>query len=120
MIKASMCAALLMALCCLPVVTNAAVCRAGEAAQAGSQAGYEQAKKAAEVWAERERSVSDQLQDCLSRIRKTSISLPSFPSLSDIMDQVADQICRAAVDKINSHIPSTIDPWSSINSMGGV
>lgn len=118
MIKASMCGALLLALCCLPVATNAAVCRAGEAAQAGSQAGYEQAKKAADVWAERERSVSDQLQECLARIRTTSISLPTFPSLSDIMNQVAEQICRAAVDKINSHIPSTVDPWSSINSSG--
>ncbi|WP_220467414.1 conjugal transfer protein [Pseudomonas mosselii] len=113
MIKASMCAALLTALCCLPVTSTAAVCRAGEAAQAGSEVGYEQAKKAAEVWAEREREVSDQLQECLKRIRSTSISLPTFPSLGDIFDQVAERICRAAVDEINSHIPSSIElnPW---------
>ncbi|MEB8059276.1 conjugal transfer protein [Pseudomonas fulva] len=119
MIKASMCAALLMALCCLPVASNATVCRAGQAAQTGSEAGYEQAKKAAEVWAEREKTVSDQLQDCLSRIRQTSINLPTFPSLSGVLSKVAEQICRSAVDKINSHIPSTIDPWSSVNISGG-
>ncbi|KGS11235.1 conjugal transfer protein, partial [Pseudomonas coronafaciens] len=70
--------------------------------------------KASDVWAERERTVSDELQDCLSRIRTTSISLPSFPSLEDLMNQVADQVCQAAVDKINSHIPSGSDPWQSV------
>ncbi|RMT55939.1 TraL protein, partial [Pseudomonas syringae pv. theae] len=70
--------------------------------------------KAADVWAERERTVSDELQDCLSHIRTTSISLPSFPSLEDLMNQVADQVCQAAVDKVNSHIPSGSDPWQSV------
>ncbi|MBX8493177.1 conjugal transfer protein [Pseudomonas cichorii] len=107
----SMCPALLMVLCCLSVTSDAAVCRSGEAAQAGSNAGYEQARRADEAWAERERTVSDQLQSCISRIRTTSISLPSFPSLQDILNQVTEQICQAAVDKINSQIPSSIDPW---------
>jgi TraL protein len=114
MFKKSMCTALLTAFCCLPVVGNAAICRSGQAASAGSELGYEQAKRAAQVWAERERSVSDELQDCLSRIRTTSISLPTFPSLQDLMNQVADQVCQAAVDRINSHIPSNIDPWQSL------
>jgi TraL protein len=111
MFKTSTCAALLVVLCCSPVVANAAVCRAGQAAQEGSQTGYEKAKRAADAWGERERTMSDQLQDCLSRIRTTSISLPSFPSLQDIMNQVSEKVCQAAVDKINSNIPSTIDPW---------
>lgn len=111
MFKKSMCAALLMVSCCLPVAVNAAVCRAGQAAQEGSQAGYDQAKRATEAWAERERTMSDQLQECLSRIRTTSISLPSFPSLQDIMNQVSEKVCQAALDKINSNIPSSIDPW---------
>lgn len=114
MFKKSMCTALLTALCCVSVVGNAAVCRSGQAASAGSQAAYEQAKRASDVWAERERSVSDELQECLSRIRTTSISLPSFPSLEDLMNQVADQVCQAAVGKINSHIPSSIDPWQQL------
>lgn len=111
MFKKSMCVALLTALCCLPVVGNAAICRSGEAASYGSQAGYEQAKRAADAWAERERTVSDGLEDCLSRIRSTSISLPSFLSLEELMTQIADRVCRAAVDRINSNIPSSIDPW---------
>ncbi|WP_426154127.1 conjugal transfer protein [Pseudomonas sp. DC3000-4b1] len=109
--KKSMCSALLAVVCCLPVVGTAAICRSGQAASVGSQAGYEQAKQASDVWAERERSVSDELEDCLARIRTTNISLPSFPSLQGIMDQIADQICQAVVDKVNSHIPSSFDPW---------
>jgi TraL protein len=77
----------------------------------GSKAGYEQAKRAADVWAQKERTMSDQLQQCLSRIRQTSITLPSFPSLSDIFNQMVEKICQAAIDEINSHIPSSIDPW---------
>ncbi|MCK9759922.1 conjugal transfer protein [Pseudomonas syringae pv. syringae] len=111
MFKKSVCSALLMVMCCLPVVVSAAVCRSGQAAQEGSKAGYEQARKADEAWAERERRVSDQLQNCLSRIRTTSISLPSFPSLQDIMSQVTEKICQAAVDKVNSQIPNSMDPW---------
>ncbi|MDY7563416.1 MULTISPECIES: conjugal transfer protein [unclassified Pseudomonas] len=111
MLKKSMCGALLTVLCCLPVVVNATTCRSGQAATQGSQAGYAQAKLAADSWADRERTVSDQLQACLSRIRTTSISLPSFPSLQDIMNQVADKVCQAAVNQINSNIPSSIDPW---------
>ena len=110
----SMCGALLMAVCCLPVVGSAAVCRSGQAASVGSQTGYEQAKKASDVWAEREHSVSDELESCLARIRTTNISLPSFPSLQDLMNKVADQICQAAIDKVNSYIPSTFDPWQSV------
>lgn len=107
----SACLTLLVAVCCLPVFAEAATCRAAQAAQVGSQAGYDQAKRADEAWAERERNVSDQLQSCLSRIQSTSITVPSFPSLQSIMTQVSEKICQAAVDKINSHIPTNMDPW---------
>lgn len=117
MINKSMCHALLMVICCLPVICDAAVCRSGDAAQVGSNAGFEQAKRADEAWAKRERTVSDQLQSCLARIRTTSISLPSFPSLQDILNQVAEKICQTAVDKINSQIPSTIDPWQQYQNL---
>jgi TraL protein len=110
----SMCVALLTVVCCVPVVGNAAICRSGQAASVGSQTAYEQAKQASDVWTESERAVSDELQDCLSRIRTTSISLPSFPSLEDLMNKVADQICQAVVNKVNSHIPSTFDPWKTV------
>lgn len=111
MFKKSVCVALLAALCCLPATSSASTCRAGAAAEAGSKAGYEQARRAAEAWASREQNASDKLQDCLSRIRTTSIQLPSFPNLSDILNQLSEKVCQAAVDSINEHIPGTIDPW---------
>jgi len=111
MIKKSMCSALLMVLCCLPVISDAAVCRSGEAAQAGSKAGYDQARRADEAWAERERIISEQLQSCLSRIRKTRVMLPSFPSLQDLLDEVTEKICQAVVKEINKQLPTSIDPW---------
>lgn len=111
MLKKSVCAALLISLCCVSATSMAVVCRAGSAAELGSKAGYERARKAAMSWAERERNASDQFQDCLDRIKTTSIKLPSFPNLADLINQAAEKICRAAVDKINDHIPDTIDPW---------
>jgi len=114
MIKKSMCSALLMVLCCLPVISDAAVCRSGEAAQAGSKAGYDQARRADEAWAERERIISERLQSCLSRIRKTRVMLPSFPSLQDVLDQVAEEICKVVVKEINDQLPTSIDPWKKL------
>lgn len=114
MIKKSMCSALLMVLCCLPVISDAAVCRSGEAAQAGSKAGYDQARRADEAWAERERIISERLQSCLSRIRKTRVMLPSFPSLQDVLDQVAEEICKVVVKEINDQLPTSIDPWKNL------
>lgn len=114
MIKKSMCSALLMVLCCLPVISDAAVCRSGEAAQAGSKAGYDQARRADEAWAERERIISERLQSCLSRIRKTRVMLPSFPSLQDVLNQVAEEICKVVVKEINDQLPTSIDPWKKL------
>lgn len=116
MIRHSVCAALLVVWCCLSAEANAATCRSGEAATTGSQAGYQEAKRASDAWAEREKTVSDQMQDCLSRIRTTSVNLPSFPSLQDLLNKVADKVCQAAVDKVNSHIPGSIDPWEGYQS----
>lgn len=97
--------------CCLSFNSFSANCRSGNAAELGSKSGYEKAKKAAAAWADRENKASDRLQDCLSRIRKTNVSLPSFPSLADILNKISEEICQAAVDKVNDYIPGDIDPW---------
>lgn len=110
MLKTSMQGTLLAVLCCLPVITGA-TCRAGSAAEAGRDQGYSQAKQAAQDWADREHSASDSLQDCLSRIRTTSLVVPDFPNLQDIVDQLAEKVCKAATDKANDYIPDTLDPW---------
>ena len=81
---------------------SAATCRAGSAAQAGSNTGYERARAAADAWSQRENDVSSSLQSCLSRIKKISINLPQFPSLDDILSQLENQVCDAVVDKVKS------------------
>ena len=91
----------------------AASCRAGTAAQAGSDVGYERDRTAASAWSERETNVSSSLQSCLSRIKDVSVSLPQFPSLDGTLSQLENQICDAAVDKVNDNLPDNIDPWKN-------
>ncbi|HAX5977357.1 TPA: conjugal transfer protein [Escherichia coli] len=94
---------------------SAATCRAGSAAQAGSNTGYVRARAAADAWSQRENDVSSSLQSCLSRIKKISINLPQFPSLDDILSQLENQVCDAVVDKVNEKLPGNIDPWKDYN-----
>lgn len=109
----SMTALVAVFFCCVSFGADAASCRAGNAAQTGSEAGYNAAKKANDGWAARESQTSDQLQKCLSGIRDISISLPNLPNLQDIMNQASEKVCRALTDKINSNLPESIDPWQS-------
>ena len=100
-------------LCFASFTADAAGCRAASAAKAGSEAGYNAAKKASDAWSEREIQMSDQMQNCLSGIRNISVSLPHFPSLQDIMNQASEKVCSAMTDKVNSYLPDNIDPWQS-------
>lgn len=93
--------------------TEAASCRAGVAAQAGSQSGYKRAIDAADAWAQRQNNVSLSLGDCLGTI-STTITAPTFPNLADLMNQIGQRICRAARDKIQDYVPPTIDPWGDL------
>ncbi|EIP3952688.1 conjugal transfer protein [Salmonella enterica] len=92
-----------------------ATCRATSAAQAGSDTGYERARNAADAWSEREKAVSSSLQSCLSRIEDITLTLPQFPSIAGIISKIAEQICQAAVDKVNEKLPGNIDPWKDFN-----
>ncbi|EHT05154.1 hypothetical protein HMPREF9694_05479 [Klebsiella michiganensis] len=114
MIKILMALILVVNVVCVPG-SRAETCRAATAATAGRDAGYEQARKAADAWADREGQASDILQDCLSSIRDITVTLPSFPSLSDLLSQAINKVCRAAVDKVNDTLPSNIDPWKDLN-----
>lgn len=105
-------------LTCLSSV-DAASCRASTAAQAGSQAGYNRAKLAADAWALRQNNISASLGECLGNI-STTIIAPAFPDLADILNQIGQKICKAARDKINSYVPSTIDPWGDMPSITGL
>ena len=108
----------LLLLACLPAA-QAASCRANTAAKIGSEAGYNRAKEAAEAWSQRQNNVTASLGDCLGNI-STTITAPTFPNLTDILNQVGQKICQAARDKINDYVPSTIDPWGDYTSSGGL
>lgn len=92
---------------------NAASCAAASAALAGAQAGYEQDRKAAESWSQREKQASNGFQQCLGDI-STSITVPTFPDFNQIFDQIKDKICSAARDKVSSLLPDNIDPWGDL------
>ncbi|EGM9638898.1 hypothetical protein ACEQGU_004680 [Salmonella enterica] len=92
---------------------NAASCAAASAALAGAQAGYEQNRKAADSWSQREKQASNEFQQCLGDI-STSITVPTFPDFSQIFDQIKDKICSAARDKVSSLLPGNIDPWGDL------
>lgn len=113
-IKQTLLAGAVAALFMLPLASQAATCRASTAAETGSSAGYAAAQKAAAAWYTRESSASSKLQECLDKIRTLSLTMPSFTSLSSILNQYADQICSTAVTEVNSYIPSSIDPWDSL------
>jgi len=102
----------LLFMACIPLA-DAASCRAATAAQAGSEAGYNRAKSAAEAWSQRENTISASMGDCLGDI-STTITSPVFPSLSDLLNQTGQKICKAARDQISDYVPSTIDPWGDL------
>ncbi|MGR7464137.1 hypothetical protein ACU60T_23495 [Klebsiella aerogenes] len=94
-------------------LTSAASCRAATAADAGSQAGYDTAKKAADAWAQNEDQVAKSLGECLGDI-STQILMPQFPSLTSVLGQIEKEVCRAAQSEINQYVPSTINPWENM------
>lgn len=101
------------ALLMVTTVGQAAPCRAYSAALIGSQSGYEQAKKAADAWAMRETQATNALQQCLGGI-STSLTIPTFPNLADILNGIKNKVCAAARDKISGYIPNNINPWREL------
>ncbi|WP_387691549.1 hypothetical protein [Photorhabdus sp. RM71S] len=103
---------LLCAILFVPAM-HAASCAATSAAMAGAQAGYKQDRKAAESWTQREQQASNGFSQCLGDI-STSITVPTFPDFSHILDQIKSKVCAAARDKVSSLLPSNIDPWGDL------
>lgn len=103
------------ALIFLPAASQA-TCRAGTAAEAGSEAGYAQNKKAADAWYSHESTASGTLQDCIDKMRSLSLTMPSFQSLSGSLNMYAEKLCSTAVSNVNSYIPSNINPWDSLTN----
>ncbi|MGJ3447717.1 hypothetical protein [Enterobacter sp. PTB] len=98
----------------LPFTAHAtASCRAAIAAQQGAEAGYNRDKQAAQSWADSENQVSNGAQQCLGDI-STTLTVPVFPDLNALLNQVINKVRNTARDKIHQYIPNNIDPWGNI------
>ncbi|EDZ4088050.1 hypothetical protein GPP72_004982 [Salmonella enterica] len=96
-----------------PAYAASGSCAAAYAALAGAQAGYEQDRKAAESWSQREKQAGNGFSQCLGDI-STSITVPTFPDFSQVFDKIKYKVCTAARDKVSSLLPGNIDPWGDL------
>src|SRR4051794_22789235 len=87
--------ALACAAASIAIATPAAPCRSETAATSGSTAGYTQDTQAADATEQQDKSASDILGQCVAGITGV-ITIPAFPSLDDILNQVKNEICRIA------------------------
>ncbi|EBH4522144.1 TPA: hypothetical protein N2Y67_005372 [Escherichia coli] len=106
---------------CISVSSFAATqtCAAYELAKAGADAAYKQEVERINNAAKSESSTSDSLGQCLGSL-SVSLKIPQFPTISDIIDKVKDEVCNTVKSKINekwgSLTNTTLDPWSTISS----
>ncbi|MEF3510527.1 hypothetical protein V4S55_24825 [Citrobacter freundii] len=80
---------------CISVSSFAATqtCAAYELAKAGADAAYKQEVERINNAAKSESSTSDSLGQCLGSL-SVSLKIPQFPSISDIIDKVKDEVCN--------------------------
>lgn len=94
-------------------------CEAARVAQAGANAAYKQEVERINNAAQSESESADSLGQCLGSL-SASLKIPQFPSISDIIDKVKDQVCSAVRSKINEKWGSlqntTLDPWAAVTS----
>ena len=98
------------AVCMLTSTAAGAVpCRSGTAVTAGSQTGYTVDVEAANQVQQNNKTSSDALGQCVAAVVNLP-TLSTFPSLSEIFDQVRNQICTAISNEVNSTIQAVIPP----------
>lgn len=102
--KRSSNAAWRLALACIAasvaIAAPAAPCRSETAATSGSTAGYTQDTQAADATEQQDKSASDILGQCVAGITGV-ITIPTFPSLDDILNQIKNEICRIASQEVH-------------------
>jgi hypothetical protein len=82
-------------------------CGSGEAAERGGDSGYGKDQESSDETAQRDRENNDILDQCIGAVIGTPTA-PQFPSLSDIFDQILNEICekvREQVSKAGNQIP---------------
>jgi hypothetical protein len=80
-----------------------ATCRAGAAAAAGGQAGYNAAKALSDQLTQSQVTSQSLLQQCISGITGT-VTGPTFPSMQTIFNNLVQQVCYAANGKVNQAV----------------
>lgn len=100
----------------------AAPCRSESAATAGGTAGYNVDIQAADATEQQDKSASDILGQCVAGITGV-ITIPLFPSLDDILNQIKNEICRIASEQVHqaaNNVAAEIDSaLHSIPNGGG-
>lgn len=82
---------------------QAAPCRAAAAAIQGSQRSYEKDVQAAQQTVQKDRTSSDILGKCVSGVTAV-MTVPQFPSLSQIFEQIKKEVCRIASEQVNGAV----------------
>lgn len=86
---------------------NAVQCRSATAVAQGGQNGYTVDVEAADQVQQNNKTSSDALGQCVAAVVNLP-TLSTFPSLSQIFDQVRNQICTAISNEVNGVIQSVI------------
>lgn len=93
-------------------------CAAGTAAQQAATAALNAEIEQINKEAEDSFVSSDAIGKCLGSL-SSSITLPTFPSISGVLDRIKQEVCQAArqkiTEKISSKIPTQIDPWGELS-----
>jgi hypothetical protein len=94
-----------VALACAVTVAgaSAAPCRSESAATRGSQAGYAVDIRGADRTEQQDKSASDILGQCVAGITGV-VTIPTFPSLASIFDQIKNEICRIASQQVHQAV----------------
>jgi hypothetical protein len=104
------------------IAAPAAPCRSETAATSGSTAGYTQDTQAADAIEQQDKSASDILGQCVAGITGV-ITIPTFPSLDDILNQIKNEVCRIASEQVHQaagNVASAINAaLSGIPNSGG-
>lgn len=79
---------------------SAAPCRSQTAASTGGTNGYNVDIQAADATEQQDKSASDILGQCVAGITGT-MTIPTFPSLDDILNQIKNEICRIASQRVH-------------------
>jgi TraL protein len=83
----------------------AAPCRSESAATRGGQVGYDADRRGADQTEQQDRSASDILGRCVAGVTGV-VTIPTFPSLASIFEQIKNEICRIASQQVHQAVGS--------------